>query len=64
MQARTLLPIAAFAIASTAFAADNNFDRTLITSASPTVSVATGSGSIRLHAGSDSGPRRRPPPWQ
>ncbi len=39
--------------ASTAFAADSNFDRTLNVSGSPTVSVTTGSGYIHLHPGSD-----------
>jgi hypothetical protein len=38
--------------AATAFAADSNFDRTLNVSGSPNVSVATGSGYIRLHPGS------------
>ena len=36
-----------------ALAADNNFDRTLSTSGSPTVAVATGSGYIHLRSGSD-----------
>ena len=52
MQARHLLPLAALAFATSALAADNNFDRTLSTSASPRVSVATGSGYIHLRAGS------------
>lgn len=34
-------------------AQDRTFDRTLTVSASPTVSVSTGSGSIHLHPGSD-----------
>ena len=38
--------------ATTAFAADSNFDRTLNVSGSPNVSVSTGSGYIRLHPGS------------
>jgi len=38
--------------ASTAFAADSNFDRTLNVSGSPNVSVATGSGYIHLNPGS------------
>jgi hypothetical protein len=38
--------------ATTAFAADSNFDRTLKVSGSPNVSVATGSGYIRLKPGS------------
>lgn len=37
-----------------AFAADRSFDRTLTVSASPNVSVNTGSGNIHLHPGSDS----------
>ncbi|MCU1323996.1 MAG: hypothetical protein JWM43_3645 [Acidobacteriaceae bacterium] len=40
--------------ATAAFAADANFDRTLNTGNAPMVSVATGSGSIHLHPGSDS----------
>ena len=44
-----------FAFASTsAYAADASFDRTLNLSGPPMLSVATGSGSIHLHAGSDS----------
>jgi hypothetical protein len=39
--------------ASTALAADSNFDRTLKVSGSPTVSVTTGSGYIHLRPGSD-----------
>ncbi len=54
MQVRHLLPIAAFALTTAAFAADNNFDRTLTTSGSPEVSVSTGSGYVHLRAGSDS----------
>ena len=38
--------------ATSAFAADSSFDRTLNVGASPNVSVATGSGSIHLHPGS------------
>ena len=53
MKTRHLLPLAALAVATAAFAADSNFDRTLSTSAAPNVSVATGSGYIHLHAGSD-----------
>jgi hypothetical protein len=40
--------------ASTALAADSNFDRTLNVSGAPTVSVTTGSGYIHLRSGSDS----------
>jgi Putative adhesin len=40
--------------ATTAFATDSNFDRTLNVSGSPNVSVATGSGYIHLNPGSDS----------
>jgi hypothetical protein len=42
----------ALAAATTAFAADSNFDRTLNVSGSPNVSVATGSGYIHLNPGS------------
>jgi len=42
-----------FAAATTAFAADSSFDRTLNVSGSPTVSVSTGSGYIHLNPGSD-----------
>ena len=38
---------------TSAFAADNNFDKTLNTSGSPTVSVITGSGYIHMRPGSD-----------
>ena len=54
MQVRHLLPLASLTIATAAFAADNNFDRTLNVSGSPSVSVTTGSGYIHLRAGSDS----------
>src|ERR1700730_10449314 len=40
--------------ASTAFAADSNFDRTLNVSGSPNVSISTGSGYIHLNPGSGS----------
>lgn len=39
---------------ATALAADASFERTLTVSSAPNLSVATGSGNIRLHAGSDS----------
>ena len=42
------------AAATTAFAADSSFDRTLNVSGSPNVAVSTGSGYIHLHPGSDS----------
>jgi hypothetical protein len=42
-----------FAAASTAFAADTTFDRTLNVGSSPNLAVTTGSGYIHLHAGSD-----------
>lgn len=46
---------AALALAATsAFAAESNFDRTLTIGASPTISVSTGSGYIHLRPGSDS----------
>ncbi len=54
MQARHLLCLSSLIITTVAFAADNNFDRTLNVSGSPTVSVSTGSGYIHLRAGSDS----------
>lgn len=38
---------------SSAWAADSTFERTLATSGSPAVAVYTGSGSIRVHSGSD-----------
>jgi hypothetical protein len=53
MHVRNLLAIATLSIATAAFAADGNFDRTLNVSGSPTISVATGSGYIRLKPGSD-----------
>jgi Putative adhesin len=40
--------------ATTAFAADSSFDRTLSVSGSPNFAVSTGSGYIHLHPGSDS----------
>jgi hypothetical protein len=48
------LPAAAALACSTAFAAESTFDRTLNVAGSPTVMVATGSGNIHLHPGSDS----------
>ena len=53
MQTRHLLSLATLAVTTAAFAADNTFDRTLSTSGSPTVNLATGSGYIHLRAGSD-----------
>ncbi len=53
MQLRILLTAATFAIATTAFAAEARFERTLSTGNAPEVSVSTGSGNINLHAGSD-----------
>lgn len=53
MTARSLLAIATLSIATTAFAAEGSFDRTLNVTGSPNVSVATGSGYIRLKPGSD-----------
>ncbi len=50
------IPTAALALtfaATTAFAADRNFDRTLSTGPSPNVSVSTGSGFVHIHPGSD-----------
>jgi Putative adhesin len=43
-----------FAAATTAFAADSTFDRTLTVGSSPNLAVSTGSGYIHLHPGSDS----------
>jgi Putative adhesin len=40
--------------ATTAFAADGTFDKTLNVSGAPSVSVATGSGYVHVYAGSDS----------
>ena len=54
MKLRHLLPLATLAAATAALAADNNFDRTLSVSSSPSVSISTGSGYIHLRAGSDS----------
>jgi hypothetical protein len=48
----TSLATLTLAAATTAFAADSTFDRTLSVSGSPNVSVSTGSGSIHLHPGS------------
>ncbi len=53
MQLRILLTAATFAIATTAFAAEAKFERTLSTGSSPEVSVSTGSGNVTLRAGSD-----------
>src|SRR3954462_15318747 len=53
MNVRILLATASLAITTTAFAADKTFDRTLNVSGAPNVSVATGSGYIRLKPGSD-----------
>ena len=52
MQARHLLCLSSLALTTAAFAADNNFERTLSVSGSPTVNVATGSGYIPRRAGS------------
>lgn len=51
LAAPLLLTTAAFA--PRLFAADNNFNKTLSTNSSPTVSVATGSGYIHLRLGPD-----------
>src|SRR5258705_6924282 len=53
MTVRILLPTASLAITTAFAAADKTFDRTLNVSGSPNVSVATGSGYIRLKPGSD-----------
>lgn len=53
MNTRILL-IPTLVLATTAaLAQDRNFDRTLSLSASPSINVATGAGSIHLHPGSD-----------
>lgn len=54
MNIKLLLTTATLAITTAAFAADNTFERTLNAGNSPNVSVATGSGYIRLKPGSDS----------
>jgi hypothetical protein len=53
MNVRILLATASLAITTTAFAAEKTFERTLNVSGAPNVSVATGSGYIRLKPGSD-----------
>ena len=54
MSLRTALTVATLSLAvATASAADATFDRTLNTGSTPNVSVATGSGNIHLHPGSD-----------
>lgn len=54
MSLRTALTVATLSLAvATASAADATFDRTLNTGSTPSVSVATGSGNIHLHPGSD-----------
>jgi len=53
MKVKVLLTAATLAVTTAAFAADNVFERTLSVSGSPTVSVATGSGYIRMKPGSD-----------
>ena len=53
MNVRLLVTAVALSVATSAYAADSHFDRTLSVSSSPNVSVATGSGYIRLKPGSD-----------
>ncbi|WP_260704865.1 DUF4097 family beta strand repeat-containing protein [Edaphobacter flagellatus] len=53
MNTKLFLAIASLALTTAAYAADGNFERTLSVSGSPNVSVATGSGYIRLKPGSD-----------
>ena len=54
MKIRILATAATFALAaSTAFASGGNFERALNVNSSPTVSITTGSGYIRLRPGSD-----------
>src|SRR6266702_2581284 len=57
MTTRNLLSTLALSttlVATAAFAADANFDRTLSTGGSPSLSVSTGSGYIHLRPGTDS----------
>jgi hypothetical protein len=53
MNARILLATASLTLATAAYAADSHFERTLSVSSSPNVTVATGSGYIRLKPGND-----------
>lgn len=54
MNARIFTAAAILAFAATsALAADSNFERTLNTGSSPNVSISTGSGYIHLHSGTD-----------
>jgi DUF4097 and DUF4098 domain-containing protein YvlB len=54
MKIRALIVVAATLAASTTFAATGkDFDRTLSVSGSPRISIATGSGYIHLHPGSE-----------
>jgi DUF4097 and DUF4098 domain-containing protein YvlB len=53
MNLRILTATAALALSAAAFAADNQFERTLNVSGQPDLYVATGSGSIRVHPGND-----------
>jgi hypothetical protein len=48
-----ILTAALLTLATAAFAATKDFDRTLNVTAAPVVSISTGSGYIHLHAGSD-----------
>jgi DUF4097 and DUF4098 domain-containing protein YvlB len=52
MKVRNLLTATTLAIATTAFAAEGSFDRTLNVGSTPTLNVSTGSGNIRLRPGS------------
>ncbi len=53
MNSRILLTAALALSTAAALAEDRTFDRTLNTNNSPNVTISTGSGSIRLHPGSD-----------
>lgn len=53
MNVRLIVTAVTMSVATSAYAADSHFDRTLSVSSSPNVSVATGSGYIRLKPGSD-----------
>ena len=50
---RTALAVASFAVATTAFAADKSFDKTLTVSPGANVSISTGSGYVKVTPGTD-----------
>jgi DUF4097 and DUF4098 domain-containing protein YvlB len=53
MKLRLLASALLLTVSTAAFAADNQFDRTLNVTAQPDLYVATGSGDIKIHPGSD-----------